>query len=104
MTRKNRRSETAEATSPGAEEDNILRESPEPMTTLKEDGPQQPHKYSHPVHHQQQIKSHSTPATVKNSSNPIHHHIAPAFVAPFMKADGLVNRGPPLNLSLWGWY
>jgi len=69
-----------------------LRESPEPINPA-EGG------YAHPVHQQQQLKSHCTPASVKNSSNPIHHHIAPAFGAPFMKADGLVHRGILVSCS-----
>ena len=40
-----------------------------------------------------QLKSHSSPAPVRHNTAPILRHIAPAIVAPFMKADGLVHRG-----------
>lgn len=30
---------------------------------------------------------------IRQNSAPIHHHIAPALAAPFMKAQGLVHRG-----------
>ena len=75
-----------------------LRESPEPINPAEgETG-----GYSHAIH--EQLKSHSTTTTVKHNSNPIHHHIAPAFGAPFMKADGLVHRGIPLhNLLVIGY-
>jgi hypothetical protein len=33
------------------------------------------------------------PAEIRLGTAPIHHHIAPAIGAPFMKADGLVHRG-----------
>jgi len=85
-------------TTSSAEEqgNNTLRESPEPMSSASGLSlSAAPHTYTHLVHHQEQLKSHSTPAVIKHSSNPIHHHIAPAFGAPFMKADGLVHRGNP---------
>jgi hypothetical protein len=80
------------ATAFAATAETRLRESPEPINPAEgETG-----GYSDSIH--EQLKSYSTPATVKHSSNPIHHHIAPAFGAPFMKADGLVHRGIPPSL------
>ena len=45
----------------------------------------------------QALKSNSAPAIIRHNTNPIHHHIAPAIGAPFMKADGLIHRGSSLN-------
>src|SRR5271168_4557644 len=92
-----RTSYRSESSIPAAAAETRLRESPEPINPVEgETG-----GYSHPLH--EQLKSHSTPATVKHSSNPIHHHIAPAFGAPFMKADGLVHRGILPSQPFCGW-
>ena len=34
-----------------------------------------------------------SPSAIRRASAPIHHHIAPALGAPFMRAEGLVHRG-----------
>lgn len=41
----------------------------------------------------QASKSDPLPAKIRHSSTPIHHHIAPALGAPFIRADGLIHRG-----------
>jgi hypothetical protein len=39
------------------------------------------------------VKSNSAPVSIRPNSAPIHHHIAPAIGAAFMRADGLIHRG-----------
>jgi hypothetical protein len=89
MRRTSYRSESSIPATFAATAETRLRESPEPINPAEEETG----GYSHGIH--EQLNSYSTPATVKHNSNPIHHHIAPAFGAPFMKAEGLVHRGIP---------
>jgi hypothetical protein len=42
------------------------------------------------------VKSNPAPVAIRPTSAPIHHHIAPAIGAPFMRADGLIHRGEKL--------
>ena len=42
---------------------------------------------------------------IRHNSAPIHHHIAPALGAPFMKAEGLMHRGNvlcPCSFEIFG--
>lgn len=45
------------------------------------------------------VKSNSEPVAIRPASAPIHHHIAPAIGAAFMRADGLIHRGENLRFT-----
>ena len=69
-----------------------LRASPEPMDPER-------HGYAAAAAGTETMQGHGrgggpvSPSAIRRASAPIHHHIAPALGAPFMKAEGLVHRG-----------
>jgi hypothetical protein len=69
-----------------------LRTSPEPMDGENPSAVPVNGQLERPtsVH---ESKSDPLPSKIRHSSAPIHHHIAPALGAPFVRADGLIHRG-----------
>jgi hypothetical protein len=66
-----------------------LRASPEPMD---------PERHGYAAAGTEAMQGHRSggpvsPSAIRRASAPIHHHIAPALGAPFMRAEGLVHRG-----------
>ena len=77
----------------------LLRTSPEPMNPDSHSGyggasAVAPLNRDHgPGRHSKSEPGLLSSGGIRHNSAPIHHHIAPALGAPFMKAEGLVHRG-----------